>query len=225
MRYYPIFLDLNGKNCLVVGGGQVAWRKVQRLLTCGARVYLVAKEVLPDLQRAINDQRVIYLGDEYKPDFLKNMFLVIGATDNETLNARLSKEANEANILCNIVDQPEKCNFIVPSLVVKGDLIIAISTSGKSPALARKLRLEMDKEFGEEYAILLNLLGKLREMVKEQVKGQKQRQAIFEELIYSNLLNYIKNKDWEAVKGYLKKVMGRYFKETEFETLSKDVLL
>ncbi|MDL1970829.1 MAG: bifunctional precorrin-2 dehydrogenase/sirohydrochlorin ferrochelatase [Candidatus Desulfofervidaceae bacterium] len=203
----------------------MAWRKVQRLLTCGAKVYLVAKEVLPDLQKAINDQRVVYLGTEYKQEFLQNTFLVIGATDDEALNARLSKEANEANILCNIVDQPEKCNFIVPSLVVKGDLIIAISTGGKSPALAKRLRLEMDKQFGEEYTVFLNLLGRLREMIKKQIEGQKERQVIFEKLVYSDLINYIKNKDWQAVKQCLKEIIGKYFKETELETLSKDSLL
>lgn len=225
MRYYPAFLDLNGKNCLVVGGGQVAWRKIKRLLACGAKVYLVAKEMLPDLQNAIDEKKIVYLGKAYKKEFLQNMFLVIGATDDEALNARLSKEANESNILCNIVDQPEKCNFIVPSLVVKGDLMIAISTSGKSPALARKLRAEMDRQFGEEYALFLNLLGKLREMAKRQVEGQQQRQAIFEKLVYSDLLNYIKNKDWQAVKKYLKEVMEKHFKETELESLSKGSLL
>jgi precorrin-2 dehydrogenase/sirohydrochlorin ferrochelatase len=211
MRYYPVFLDLKGKNCLVVGGGQVAWRKIKRLLACGAKVFVVARELLPELEEAVKEGQVSYLGPEYKSEYLKDIFLLIGATDDEALNLRLSKEANAANILCNIVDQPEKCNFIVPSVVERGDLIIAISTSGKSPALARKLRLELEKQFGEEYAVFLKLLGQLREVLKGQVKGQKRRQEILEKLVYSELLKEIKNKNWERVQKLLKEILGEQF--------------
>ncbi|MDL1956038.1 MAG: bifunctional precorrin-2 dehydrogenase/sirohydrochlorin ferrochelatase [Candidatus Desulfofervidus auxilii] len=207
MRYYPILLDLKGKNCLVVGGGQVAWRKIKRLLDCGAKVKVVAREVLPELKEAIDKKNVIYLGKEYKSEFLKDTFLVIGATDDEELNQKLSIEANNINILCNIVDQPEKCNFIVPSVVVRGDLIIAISTSGKSPALAKRLRLRLEKEFGEEYAHFLNLLGKIRDIIKKKIPDQKQREIIFAKLVDSELLDYFKKKDLEAIKKYLKKII------------------
>ncbi|HDD43735.1 MAG TPA: bifunctional precorrin-2 dehydrogenase/sirohydrochlorin ferrochelatase [Candidatus Desulfofervidus auxilii] len=207
MRYYPILLDLKGKNCLVVGGGQVAWRKIKRLLDCGAKVKVVAREVLPELKEAIDKKNVIYLGKEYKSEFLKDTFLVIGATDDEELNQKLSIEANNINILCNIVDQPEKCNFIVPSVVVRGDLIIAISTSGKSPALAKRLRLRLENEFGEEYAHFLNLLGKIRDIIKKKIPDQKQREIIFSKLVDSELLDYFKKKDLEAIKKYLKKII------------------
>jgi precorrin-2 dehydrogenase/sirohydrochlorin ferrochelatase len=208
MRYYPVFLDLRGKNCLVVGGGQVAWRKIKRLLSCGARVFVVARKLLPRLEEAVKKGQVRYLGAEYKSEYLKDIFLLIGATDDEVLNRRLSQEANAANILCNIVDQPEKCNFIVPSVVERGDLIIAISTSGKSPALAKKLRLELERQFGEEYAVFLELLGKVRERLKAQVKGQKRRQEMLEKLVYSELLKEIKNKNWEKVQKLFKEILG-----------------
>ncbi|CAD7768960.1 Siroheme synthase [Candidatus Methanoperedenaceae archaeon GB50] len=113
MRYYPVCLrPSRGKNCLVVGGGKVALRKIKRLLDGGANIKVSRpKEVIPELKSIISDKKITYLGAEYKTDYLKDVFLVIGATNDEILNARLSKEANAANILCNIVDQPEKCNF------------------------------------------------------------------------------------------------------------------
>lgn len=209
MRYYPVCLDLEGKNCLVVGGGKVAWRKIKRLLDCGAKIKLVAKEIIPELKSIISDKKITYLGAEYKTDYLKDVFLVIGATNDEILNARLSKEANAANILCNIVDQPEKCNFIVPSVVSRGDLTIAISTAGKSPAMAKKLREELEKQFGEDYAVFLELLGQLRSYLKKVVPHQKEREVIFDKLINSNLLTYIKEKNWEAAKKEIKKFVPK----------------
>ena len=209
MRYYPVCLDLKRKNCLVVGGGKVALRKIKGLLDGGANIKLVAKEVIPELKSIISDKKITYLGAEYKTDYLKDVFLVIGATNDEILNARLSKEANAANILCNIVDQPEKCNFIVPSVVTRGDLTIAISTAGKSPAMAKKLREELENQFGEDYALFLKLLGKLRSYLKKVVPHQKEREAILNKLVNSNLLVYIKEKNVEAVKKEIKKLVPK----------------
>jgi len=207
MRYYPVCLDLQGKNCLVVGGGKVAWRKIKRLLDCGAKIKLVAKEVIPELKNIISDKKINYLGTEYKTSYLKDIFLVIGATDDETLNARLSEETNAANILCNIVDQPQKCNFIVPSVISRGDLTIAISTAGKSPAMAKKLRKELETQFGEDYAIFLKLLGQLRSYFKKTIPHQKEREAIFDKLVNSNLLTHIQEKNWKAVKKEIKNLV------------------
>ncbi len=223
MRYYPVLVDLKDKRCLVVGGGRVALRKIRRLLECQARVFVVAQTLVEELKNMVSQGKIAYLGTEYKTEYLKGTFLLIGATDDEELNLRLSQEANEKGILCNIVDQPEKCNFIVPSLVTKGDLIIAISTSGKSPALARRLRQEMEKMFGEEYAFFLQILGKIRDVLKRHISSQPERQKILEALVYSDMIEKIKLKDWLSVEEELKRTLPLEIPKTEIEVLLREL--
>jgi len=223
MRYYPVLVDLKDKRCLVVGGGQVALRKIRRLLECQARVFVVAQTLVEELKNMVSQGKIAYLGSEYKTEYLKGTFLLIGATDDEELNLRLSQEANEKGILCNIVDQPEKCNFIVPSLVTKGDLIITISTSGKSPALARRLRQEMEKMFGEEYALFLQILGKIRDVLKRHISSQPERQKILEALVYSDMIEKIKLKDWLSVEEKLKRTLPLEIPKTEIEALLREL--
>ena len=138
MRYYPAFLDLQGLGCLVVGGGQVGERKVKTLQSCGAEVHLVSPELTSFLEEEVRQGRVRLLAPEFLPEHLEGMFLVIGATDDPEVNQRISLEARSRNLFCNIVDKPGECNFIVPSQVHRGDLVIAVSTGGRSPALAKK---------------------------------------------------------------------------------------
>jgi precorrin-2 dehydrogenase/sirohydrochlorin ferrochelatase len=205
MKYYPICLDLEEKTCLVVGGSRVAWRKAKRLLASKAKIKLVAQKMLPEFKKAVTEKKISYLGPQYKREYLKDIFLVIGATNDNALNAYLSQEAKKANILYNIVDQPERCNFIVPSLVKRGDLIITISTSGKSPALAKTLRQQLEKQFGKEYSIFLELLAGFREHIKHLVPKQRQREVIFNRLVNSDILTYIKEKNWQKVKKEIKR--------------------
>ena len=140
MAYYPLFLDLSGKNVLVVGGGRVAQRKVALLLQFEASVFLVSKDLTEYLREQVHDNHVHLLGTTFDSKHLKDVFMVFAATDDTRFNHRISKMAREKGILVNAVDQPEDCDFIVPSLIKRGDLSIALSTSGKSPALAKRLR-------------------------------------------------------------------------------------
>ncbi|MBW2096406.1 MAG: bifunctional precorrin-2 dehydrogenase/sirohydrochlorin ferrochelatase [Deltaproteobacteria bacterium] len=157
MSYYPIFLNLSYKKALVVGGGLVAQRKVETLLEHGASTSVVSQKLTVRLKELAEEKKIQYLGPEFSEEYLDDMFLVIAATDDQELNHRVSLCAQERGLLVNAVDQPEDCNFIVPSIVRRGDLQVAISTSGKSPALARKLRQELEVQFGEEYEKLLSL--------------------------------------------------------------------
>ncbi len=208
MRYYPVNLDLKGKSCLVIGGGEVAFRKVKRLLECDANVKIVASKLAKKIKELVKQRKIEYLGTEYKKEFLKNAFLVIGATNNQTLNARISEDAYKAHILCNIVDQPEKCSFIVPAVIVKGDLVIAISTSGKSPILARKIRLDLERSFGMEYAVFLELMGRIRKKVLKDINGQQARKRLFKKIVDSDILVWLKNKEFSKVDAYLKETLG-----------------
>ena len=157
-----------GGRRLVVGGGAVGTRKVVTLLDCGANVTVISP-VVSDQLRDFAISGLIKLWERsYQSGDLDGMFLVIGATDDEGLNRQISSDANHLNTLCNIADRPEVCNFILPAIVERDDLIITISTSGKSPALAKKLRKRLEYQFGKEYGVFLKLMGAARKKLLSQ---------------------------------------------------------
>jgi len=203
MRYYPAFLDLQGLSCLVVGGGQVGERKVKTLMDCGAVVYLVSPELTPFLEEEVRQDRVRLLAPEFLPEHLEGMFLVIGATDDPEVNQRISLEARARNLLCNIVDKPRECNFIVPSQVHRGDLLIAVSTGGRSPALAKKIRQDLENLFPDSYSIYVALLGRVREYLLARGLPQARNQQIFESLIEAPILESIQRGDREELTKQL----------------------
>ncbi|MBA4392215.1 MAG: siroheme synthase [Desulfobacca sp.] len=203
MRYYPVFLDLRDAPCLVIGGGQVGERKVKTLQSCQAKVYLISRDLTPYLREELQSGGVFLLAESYETKFLKDMFLVVGATDDPELNGTVGQEARERGILCNIVDDPQECNFILPSLVTRGDLTIAVSTAGKSPALAKRIRQDLEKEFPEIYGPYLELLGRIRSEVLERRRPQKENQKIFETLIHSPLLSWLEAGTLEPVYDLL----------------------
>jgi precorrin-2 dehydrogenase / sirohydrochlorin ferrochelatase len=136
------------------------------------------------------------------------MFLVIGATDNPELNRQIHTGAERLDMLCNIADRPEVCNFILPAIVNRGDLIIATSTSGKSPAFAKKIRKDLEKEFGTEYEEFLKLMGRIRNKLLSQDHEPEVHKPLFENLIQRNLVKMIKNRDIAAVDSLLFEILG-----------------
>ena len=168
MTYYPICLDIKNKKCVVVGGGKVAFRKVESLLEAGAKVIVISPEIIPSLQKLergkpLNKNKITCLLQEYKSgDIKKGTFLVIAASDNSQLNAKIADDAKRLNLLINVVDSPKLCNFILPATLRRGSLTISVSTSGKSPALAKKIKEDLQNIYGTEYEVLVDSLGKLR---------------------------------------------------------------
>jgi precorrin-2 dehydrogenase/sirohydrochlorin ferrochelatase len=146
------------------------------------------------------------------------MLLVIGATDNEELNRRISADARDRKVLCNIADRPEICDFILPSIVHRGDLIIAISTSGKSPAFAKKLRKDLEKKFGNEYAEFLRLMGAIRSKLLSADHAPEVHKDLFEKIITQGLLELIRNGKKEKINSLLLDVLGEGY---DFEGLLK----
>jgi precorrin-2 dehydrogenase/sirohydrochlorin ferrochelatase len=132
LKYYPISLDISNKRCAVVGGGDVAERKVRRLLDCGARVTVVGKKISPQLKVLRDRQRIEHVASNYRAEHVNDAFLVIGATNSSRINGRIYRDAKQKGILVNIVDDPEHCDFILPSLLERGDLSISVSTGGKA---------------------------------------------------------------------------------------------
>jgi len=208
-RFYPILVDLQGKRALVVGGGKVAQRKIETLLEHGASVQVIAKELTATLEELRNYEKIEFLGDEFSEAFLEGAFLVFAATDDASLNRRVSQAAQQRGLLVNAVDQPADCNFIVPSVLSRGDLLIAVSTSGKSPAFARKVRGELERQFGEEYGFFLNLMGNLRKEILRVGLSQEENKSAFEQLVYSDLLEAIGRREWTTASQILEKVLRR----------------
>jgi len=186
--HYPIFLDLTGRLAVVVGGGPVAERKVRTLLRYGADVAVIAPEVTELLHELSDDQRITIEWRGYASGDLEGAFLVICATDSEEVNRAVHAEAEGRGQLVNVVDVPELCNFIVPSVVRRGPLQIAISTGGAAPAVAKRIRRWLALEYGDEWEIYVRLLGHMRPLVMERVEDSTARKAIFETIADSDLL-------------------------------------
>ena len=187
-------------------------RKVKTLLDCGARVTVVSPDVRGNLVE-LADRGVITLEKRpYRKTDLDGMFLVIGTTNDEELNCQISIDAEKHNLLCNIADRPKVCNFILPSIVNRGDLTISISTSGKSPALAKKLRIELEEQFGNEYAELLRLMGAIREKLLSQKHEPEAHKRLFEQLISRSLLDMIRGNRKDEVDSLLSEVLGEGFR-------------
>jgi len=203
MSYYPIFIDLDGEKVVVVGGGMVAQRKIETLLEYGADVHVVSQKLTPTLNKYLEEGRIKFLGHEFRDNHLNGAFMVVAATDDPLLNRKVSEKAREKGLLVNAVDQPSDCNFIVPSILRRGDLLIAVSTSGKSPALAKKVREELEERFGDEYESLLILMGRLRKEILSQGLSRDENRRIFHELVNSHILDAIVKNDWNEVATIL----------------------
>jgi len=220
MRYYPISLDIKNRNCLVVGGGSVGTRKVMMLLECGAVVSVVSIEATEKLQELSVNGQIGLERRPFKTSDLHGKFLVMGATDNSGINRHIYAEAQRLGVLCNIADQPEACDFILPAIVNRGDLTIAISTSGKSPAFAKKLRKDLEKEFGTEYADFLKLMGEIRKKLLNEDHEPEAHKHLFEQLIERDLVQMLKKGDTENINSLLLEVLGEGY---ELETLIPNI--
>jgi precorrin-2 dehydrogenase/sirohydrochlorin ferrochelatase len=206
MRYYPIFLDLRNKKAVVIGGGSVAERKALTLLSCNANVSIISPEITPRLRRLAKEGKIEYIKKSYEDKDVKDAFLVVAATNDKKINEAVAKAVERYSCLLNIVDKPESSNFIVPSLISRGDLTIAISTGGKTPALSKQIRKELQQIYGREYEVFIKTMGKIRGMLLKGVPSEKTRRRIFTKLA----------KKQSGMIGLLKKGKKReFYKEIE----------
>jgi precorrin-2 dehydrogenase/sirohydrochlorin ferrochelatase len=205
--YYPLYVDLRGKRVVVVGGGMVAGRKIESMAEAGARVKVIAPEIIQDIEKMTD---IEITKKDYEKGDLKGAFLVIAATDNMSTNVAVREDALEMRIFCNVVDKPEMCSFIVPSVVEKGPIKIAISTGGVSPALSRKLRREIGGFLGDEYATLATIMGKIRPLVLSREGGYENHKRIFDVLVNSELMDAIRADDRVLAEKILFKALGEH---------------
>jgi precorrin-2 dehydrogenase/sirohydrochlorin ferrochelatase len=192
MRYYPVFVDLAGKPAVVVGGGAVAQRKVEVLLECGARVRVIAPRFTEGLRERGRDGSVELVERSYREGDLAGAFISFACTDDHTVNVAVHDEAARNAQLCNVVDVPDLCSFIVPSIIERGDLTIAVSTSGNSPALAKRVKREIAGFVGEEWGTLNDILGRLRPELKRRHPEEGPRNEALERLMSAGVLDLIR---------------------------------
>lgn len=205
--YYPVYLNLEGRTCLVVGGGAVAGRKAASLLECGAKVKLVAPKVCTAVAEMEREGKLDRINDVFRPEHMDGASLAIGSTDNGEVNRLVFEEAVKRNIPINIVDQPHLCSFIVPSVVRRGDLVIAVSTSGKSPATAKRARKMLEGLFGNEWAVYLEMMGQARERLLSSVTDIAERERKFNRLADSPMLEKIKIGDLAGARAVMEEIV------------------
>jgi precorrin-2 dehydrogenase/sirohydrochlorin ferrochelatase len=208
VKTYPIFAVIEDKPCLVVGGGAVGERKVLDLMAAGARVTVVSRTLTPELAALADRGEITYLPEDFRESQVEGMALVMAATDDPQVNARVSAAAQARAIWVNVADEPEYCSFIVPAQVRRGDLTLAISTGGASPALARQVREELQQHFGPEYGPYLDLLRRVRTRVLADRRAHPDNGPLFHRLVNSPLREAMAQGDRARVLSLLHEVLG-----------------
>jgi precorrin-2 dehydrogenase/sirohydrochlorin ferrochelatase len=202
MKTYPVCLiGIQARRAVVVGGGQVAARKVKDLLEVGGHVTVISPSLTPELQSLVDAGQVSLIGRPYQVGDLSEAFLVIAATDDGRVNHQVWHEAEQAGCLVNVVDDPAHSNFITPAVVRHGDVAVAISTGGTSPALARRLRERLEKLIGPEYGQLASLLAELRPRLRSRYKLHEERVRAAFRLVDSDLVEIIKQEGMDAARA------------------------
>ncbi len=208
MAYIPIFLDVTGRECVVVGGGVVAARKVESLVDAGAHVTVVSPCLSPLIESLVARGSVKHIARYYQPGDIRGCVLVYAATDDPKLHRELAAEARSLGIPVNVVDVPELCTFIAPAVVKRGALQIAISTGGAAPAFAARLRRELEDQFGTEYALILEILRAARQRLHADEIDPVERMRVLKDLANSALPDAVAAGDVDAIDRILATHLG-----------------
>lgn len=209
MNYFPISLNIRSKKCIVIGGGKVAARKVKSLLACNGSVTVISPELDGKLLAFAENSSIKWIKRGYRGGDLSGAFLVIAATDDVTVQEDVFREAETANLLVNVADVPKWCNFILPATVRRGDLTISVSTAGKSPALAKQLRKNLEKEYTDDYDLLLRVLGNLRPIVLNMGLSHEKNKIIFENLLHKDMIDWLRRQDWQELMDHIHSILGK----------------
>lgn len=205
---YPVNLDLHGRLCVVAGGGAVAERKVRGLLAAGAMVRVVSPELTAALQELALEGRITWLAQDFNPEDVADAFLVFAATDSAEVQEAVHSAARQMHCLVNRADAPELCDFHVPAVLRRGDLIVTVATSGASPALAAVLKARLEREIGDEYASLARLLSLLRPRLLELPLSGPEKKMLFQKLLHSDIVQWIRDDRRELVNAHVEEIFG-----------------
>jgi precorrin-2 dehydrogenase/sirohydrochlorin ferrochelatase len=209
--YYPIYVELHEQPCIVIGGGKIAEGKVEGLLTAGAQVTIISTSLTSHLHTLVEQNKVAYISRIYQHGDLAGAFMVICATNQTEINHQVWQEASTNRQLVNVVDDTPRCNFIAPAILRKGDLNIAISTGGKAPALAVRLKERLQKEIGPQYERFLELSGQLREPLARNIPDFEARKKLWYKLVDSDILELLSQDNEPAALDLISQVVGFRF--------------
>ena len=191
--YYPIFIDVEDRDVVIIGGGEVCARKAETMMRYGARVTIVAPDFTPEIEAWGNDGKLTLRRKRYESNDLDGASIVIASTDDTRVNEQVAADARARKVPVNVVDVTPLCEFIVPAIIEKGSVTIAVSTGGKSPALARTLKEDLHRTIGPEYAEVNDLLGTLREGAKKVLPTDADRKRFFDSLIAAGILDMMRD--------------------------------
>ncbi len=208
MLLYPVNLRVDGRLCTIVGGGRVAFRKAEALAEGGARLKIISPEIDPAFERLGDGCEKLQRG--YRRGDLAGSFLVVAATDDDEVNRAVEAEARELDLLLNVVDRPAECNFFVPSTVRRGELLLTVSTGGLMPALSKRLRQRLEKEFPPEWEVALELAGEARQRVIESFDDEQGKRECLAALAELDLVQLLRDGGEEAARTEIEKCISRY---------------
>ncbi len=209
---YSVSLNLAGVQCLVVGGGSVALRKAEALLSSGAKVVVVSPQLMPEVEAL---EGIEIIKRKFLPEDLQGKFLVVSATNDRLVNETVAREARQRNMLVNVVDVPELCNFFVNAQVRRGDLTISVSTGGASPALSKRIRGELERQYGDEYGAFLLLMREYRPLIIKEIPDPEQRKITFERLVNARIENVYREKGEGAARKAIEDIIDNYVRAPE----------
>ena len=205
-HYYPAFIDLRGKHCIVVGGGKVAERKVAALLRSGAKVTVISPFVTGVLANHSERKRIKHVKRKYRKGDLEDAFIVIAAASDRRVNQEVSLDAP---CLLNVVDAPELANFIVPSVIKRGPLALAVSTSGSSPALAKSIRKELEVFYSKQFGLFVDFLGKQRKKALMDIADDGIRERLMKQIAAPEMLGTLREEGFKATRNRILKIIKR----------------
>jgi precorrin-2 dehydrogenase/sirohydrochlorin ferrochelatase len=210
MEYFPIFINLHDKLVLVIGHYKVLEFKVNKLLEAGAKIRFISDSLSIDSENYSKSDRISFFKDKFDAKYLDNVWLVICGSDDAELKTKLAQETERRNILCNFVDEAPISSFISPSVISKGDITIAISTKGKSPALNRYIKNKINDTIGDDYIYLAELLGKIRSKVINNISDIKRRSELFDTIVqHPKVLDLIKKNKFEEAEQLTLKLINK----------------
>lgn len=207
---YPVFLNITGKLCVVVGGGSVAERKVKTLVSEGAFVRVISPDLTVELTALAAAGKIDWQKKSYNFRDLDKAFLVFAATDNPGIQHLIAVQAKENKQLVNVADDPESCSFHVPATIRRGDLAVAISTGGKSPAVAARIKNDLADDLGTEYNILLDIMAMARAMTGRNTEAvsQEERKNIYKKILHDDIIEWIKTGQVDTLQSHLLDIFG-----------------
>jgi precorrin-2 dehydrogenase / sirohydrochlorin ferrochelatase len=208
MGYLSISVNLDGRQCVVVGGGEVAERKVAALREAGGRVCVISPKLTAELQRLASVNAVEHLAREWKSGDLKDCLIAFAATGDAEVDRTIAGEARALRVPINVADEPELCDFFMPSVVRRGDLQIAISTSGASPALASRIRRDLQAIIGPEYETVTQIMRAARTYVRKRQHDSRERARILQAIAVSDIAEHVRQGDWDVIDRLLTQHLG-----------------